>query len=588
MKHFGALAVAAGWWLVSCMVLADPAALIVSPPAGSVLFYGEYLEVELRNVQPQEVDFLLVEAGAFLQQDELQGFPLCVCDGNELSRLSGHGDGGCIVFRWVNKEAGLARVQVPWNYLPAGFWPGLYFVRVKFYIVQQNFITYWAVTDWHLLNLQKSEPMRIEILHPLPETTYIEGAQIEVKARVEHGTLPLTIAAEASTQGKEWFVVKTTTSKTAEFEFSLDTKELMGHFNGLPGEYSLQIRVTDSRGKTALSKPVKFFIKQGPIVHILLDRPGPFFVGDDVKFDFVTDPPTRWVAVKWSFGDGTESTEWAPTHRYTKAGCYEVQLEASDATGLTAKASVIIEIKEIKERITAIRKIWGYPVCGVSEVATGLLRGKKFTVEIKLSLLEEMVGLIVEEVLPQGLRWEGGNVKTTNPGIGWMPLEDGGKTSWLILGSDGLIPRGTELTIEYTVSVDERTILGEVIFAGKVLAVFGPGQEAEVSIIGDKKARIVDRLPLYVALYFLTVEEGEIKLRQPSANESFLLTADHMEIAKMFLETPQNVPVEIAKIFEVVQKTGGQVLTGEDYLRLQTLYVHRVPVTAWLELFGCR
>lgn len=49
--------------------------------------------------------------------------------------------------------------------------------------------------------------------------------------------------------------------------------------------------------------------------------------------------PTSW---KWSFGDGTDSTERNPTHTYSAAGSYTVTLAASNENGTNSASSTIV------------------------------------------------------------------------------------------------------------------------------------------------------------------------------------------------------------------------------------------------------
>ncbi|WP_141241570.1 PKD domain-containing protein, partial [Methanosarcina spelaei] len=51
----------------------------------------------------------------------------------------------------------------------------------------------------------------------------------------------------------------------------------------------------------------------------------------NVKFtDTSTGTPAAW---KWSFGDGTSSTQQNPVHKYSKAGTYTVILTVKNAVG---------------------------------------------------------------------------------------------------------------------------------------------------------------------------------------------------------------------------------------------------------------
>jgi PKD repeat protein len=51
-----------------------------------------------------------------------------------------------------------------------------------------------------------------------------------------------------------------------------------------------------------------------------------------IKFTNQTITTTANAEVKWSFGDGTYSTEWTPTHTYTKAGIYKVCIRVAIST----------------------------------------------------------------------------------------------------------------------------------------------------------------------------------------------------------------------------------------------------------------
>jgi PKD repeat protein len=54
--------------------------------------------------------------------------------------------------------------------------------------------------------------------------------------------------------------------------------------------------------------------------------------------DLSTGSPTSW---KWNFGDGGSSTQQNPTHAYTAAGTYTVNLTASSASGANSKLATI-------------------------------------------------------------------------------------------------------------------------------------------------------------------------------------------------------------------------------------------------------
>jgi PKD repeat protein len=66
--------------------------------------------------------------------------------------------------------------------------------------------------------------------------------------------------------------------------------------------------------------------------------------------DTSSNNPTIW---KWSFGDGTSSTEQNPSHTYTTSGVYGITLESSTSTTCTAhQASTMIPVQFPTTRTT--------------------------------------------------------------------------------------------------------------------------------------------------------------------------------------------------------------------------------------------
>lgn len=73
----------------------------------------------------------------------------------------------------------------------------------------------------------------------------------------------------------------------------------------------------------------------------------------DVAFnDISTGSPTAW---KWSFGDGTYSTDQNPVHKYSKAGIYTVTLTVSNKAGSdTMTKSNYITVKTAPIKLAAV------------------------------------------------------------------------------------------------------------------------------------------------------------------------------------------------------------------------------------------
>ena len=58
----------------------------------------------------------------------------------------------------------------------------------------------------------------------------------------------------------------------------------------------------------------------------------------DVQFNDLSENTTERY---WNFGDGTYSTEMDPTHTYSVAGNYSVNLTVSNANGTASKTATI-------------------------------------------------------------------------------------------------------------------------------------------------------------------------------------------------------------------------------------------------------
>ncbi|MEI2703163.1 MAG: PKD domain-containing protein [Baekduia sp.] len=57
--------------------------------------------------------------------------------------------------------------------------------------------------------------------------------------------------------------------------------------------------------------------------------------------DLADNGRTGWAAYAWDFGDGTTSTDPAPTHTYDAPGTYTVRLRVTSSTGLAGEATAV-------------------------------------------------------------------------------------------------------------------------------------------------------------------------------------------------------------------------------------------------------
>jgi parallel beta-helix repeat protein len=150
------------------------------------------------------------------------------------------------------------------------------------------------------------------------------------------GTAPLTVQFNDTSRGDtglwEWSFGDGTTS----------TSPNTTHRYAEPGRYAVALRVSDPTGANAS-------IKTGAItVAAPVKRPVAAFratprVGEAplaVQFtDTSRGSPKAW---RWTFGDGTSSTERNPRHVYREVGSYTISLRVSNPSGISTRTSTRI------------------------------------------------------------------------------------------------------------------------------------------------------------------------------------------------------------------------------------------------------
>jgi PKD repeat protein len=148
------------------------------------------------------------------------------------------------------------------------------------------------------------------------------------------GTAPLTVAFNDSSRGDcglwSW--------DFGDGGASIERNST--HVYSSPGRYTVTLRVAETTGSNVsirtrsitvaapLAKPVAAFRA----------TPRNGFEPLVVQFtDLSTGNPREW---RWSFGDGTHSTERNPRHIYRKAGSYTVSLRVSNAAGVSTRTAI--------------------------------------------------------------------------------------------------------------------------------------------------------------------------------------------------------------------------------------------------------
>jgi len=155
----------------------------------------------------------------------------------------------------------------------------------------------------------------------------------DFSASVTSGNAPLTVK----------FTDKSTGSPTAwKWSFG-DGSALVTQYNPTytykkPGTYTVKETVSNAAGKDTEIKTNYVTVKAAPSkAPVASFSASPTSGKAPLKVQFTdksTNSPTSW---KWSFGDGTYSTSKNPSHTYSKAGKYTVNLTAKNTAGSNAK-----------------------------------------------------------------------------------------------------------------------------------------------------------------------------------------------------------------------------------------------------------
>ena len=128
-----------------------------------------------------------------------------------------------------------------------------------------------------------------------------------------------------------------TTWKWSFGDGTYSTQQNPVHTYSKEGKYTVSLTVKNAAGNNAVTKHsyINVVTLQAPVT-AFSESPTSGKTPLKVQFtDKSAGSPTSW---KWSFGDGTYSTEKNPAHIYSKAGKYTVTLTAKNEAGSNTKA----------------------------------------------------------------------------------------------------------------------------------------------------------------------------------------------------------------------------------------------------------
>jgi PGF-pre-PGF domain-containing protein len=129
------------------------------------------------------------------------------------------------------------------------------------------------------------------------------------------------------------------TSRLWYFGFKDTSTEKDPTFNFTsPGNYRVVLAVSNDRGFDATAQEINVLGQSQELVLPVAEFDADTSNGLNVQF---IDTSQNANTTLWEFGDGTNSTDFSPSHTYSKAGNYNVHLTASNANGTNTTSKMI-------------------------------------------------------------------------------------------------------------------------------------------------------------------------------------------------------------------------------------------------------
>jgi PKD repeat protein len=98
------------------------------------------------------------------------------------------------------------------------------------------------------------------------------------------------------------------------------------------GNYTVQVKLTDSNGATALSPTIVLAVA-APLSVVASAAPSSVSAGQTVAFSVVPSGGTGPFSYSWQFGDGSTGSGSTVDHTYSTGGTYAVLVWANDSAG---------------------------------------------------------------------------------------------------------------------------------------------------------------------------------------------------------------------------------------------------------------
>jgi YVTN family beta-propeller protein len=167
---------------------------------------------------------------------------------------------------------------------------------------------------------------------------------------VTSGSAPLTVVFKDDGYAgiwKSWSFGDGSNENSGPYDDSELITEYTTHTYEKPGKYTVMLWYDDRGGNGIITKYhyINVTVPVKPVASFTMDKlSGPKLL--TIAFtDKSTGNPNSWF---WNFGDGANSTDQNPTHTYSAAGTYTVNLTVSNGNGSESKLATINVLKAAK------------------------------------------------------------------------------------------------------------------------------------------------------------------------------------------------------------------------------------------------
>lgn len=179
----------------------------------------------------------------------------------------------------------------------------------------------------------------------VPEQVYLPPlARAQANATMVHVSAPVRFSAEGTRDPQELPLTYAWAFGDGATAPGLDAV----HAYAAPGEYRIQLTVTNAKGLTDGSALVVQVARGNFPPVAVVDVPVSGDAAQQLSFDATrsTDPDGDKLAYAWDFGDGATSLEAKATHAFADAGVHVVKLRVTDPSGASSDALASVAISK--------------------------------------------------------------------------------------------------------------------------------------------------------------------------------------------------------------------------------------------------